>query len=115
WDRRRRMIAADLVRAAAVASLPFLERFGLAPLVAVALVLGAFAALFTPALHASLPALVGSDQDDLLATNGLMDTTARVARAVGPSVAAVLATRTSIVHLFPPHAPPFSPSPGAPP
>lgn len=106
WDRRRTMIIADLGRAAAVASLPLLARAGevhLVFLVGVGAVLGALDSLFRPALLASLPALVAhlpGQKRDLEATNSLMDSTARIARTLGPSIAALLATRISLVHFF---------------
>jgi MFS family permease len=101
-DRRRAMITADLVRAAALGALAFFAvrgALGLVPLIAVALVLGTFDALFTPALHASVPQLVGHP-GELQATNGLMDSTRRIARAVAPTLAGGVAALVSIGHFF---------------
>jgi hypothetical protein len=75
-----------------VAVLPVLAFFGrleLWHLAAVAAVVGALGSLFSPALQASLPALV-PDVVGLQAMNGLMDGTWRVALAVAPSLAGVL-------------------------
>jgi MFS transporter, DHA3 family, macrolide efflux protein len=106
WDRRRTMIVADLGRAAAVAALPLVARAGevhLVFLVGVGAVLGALDSLFRPALLASLPALVAhlpNKRRDLEATNSLMDATARIARTLGPSLAALLAAQVTLVHFF---------------
>src|ERR1051326_4312692 len=87
WNRRATMIAVDLVRAAAVGALSALALGGtvqLWHLVIVAVIVGSLSALFNPALQASLPAL--TDASTLLAANGLMDLTRRMARALGPSL-----------------------------
>jgi len=89
WDRQRTMAAVDLLRAATVAVLPILAWRGMLQLwhlAAVAVVVSGLGALFDPALQASLPALV-NDRQMLQATNGLMDMTRRLARAIGPSLA----------------------------
>jgi DHA3 family macrolide efflux protein-like MFS transporter len=102
FDRRWAMIVADLGRALAVAVLAAFAlrgKLGVAPLVAMALVLGAFDALFTPALLASVPALV-DHPGELQATNALIDATRRLARAIGPSLAGALAAVLSIGHFF---------------
>jgi MFS family permease len=101
-DRRRAMITADVVRAVALGSLAFYVvrgGLGLVPLVAVAVVLGTFDALFTPSLHASVPQLV-EHPGELQATNGLMDATRRIARIVAPSLAGGVAALVSIGHFF---------------
>lgn len=92
WDRQKTMAAVDLLRAAAVLVLPVLawrDALRLWHLGAVAVVVGGLGALFDPALQASLPALA-PDRQTLQATNGLMDLTRRLARAIGPSLAGVL-------------------------
>jgi DHA3 family macrolide efflux protein-like MFS transporter len=58
WNRRRVMIAMDILRALAVALLPILAFTGtlqLWHLVVVAVIVGSLGALFDPALQASLP------------------------------------------------------------
>ena len=93
FDRRWAMIAADLGRGLAVAALGIFAlrgALGMAPMVIAALVLGTFDAMFTPALLASIPALV-AHPGELQATNGLMDSTRRIARALGPSLAGAVA------------------------
>jgi MFS transporter, DHA3 family, macrolide efflux protein len=115
FDRRRSMIVADVVRAAAVAYLPIAASFGalgIRQLVLVAIVLGALDAVFVPALLASLPAIV-DDAEELQATNGLMDSTRRIARAVGPGLAGVVAARVSVPSFFTVDALSFAASAGA--
>ena len=102
WNRRTTMITVDLLRAAAVASLPILAQAGtlrLWRLAVVAIVVGGLGALFDPALQASLPALT-SDTQTLQAANGLMDVTRRLARVLGPSLAGLLITFLPLFHFF---------------
>jgi DHA3 family macrolide efflux protein-like MFS transporter len=102
WDRQKTMAAVDVLRAATVAILPVLAWRGMLQLwhlAAVAVVVSGLGALFDPALQASLPALV-SDRQMLQATNGLMDMTRRLARAIGPSLAGALVAVLSLSHFF---------------
>ncbi len=102
WDRRKTMATVDLLRAATVAVLPILAWRGMVQLwhlAAVAVVVSGLGALFDPALQASLPALV-ADRRMLQATNGLMDMTRRLARAIGPSLAGMLVALLSLTHFF---------------
>ncbi|GHO86815.1 MFS transporter [Dictyobacter formicarum] len=92
WDRRTVMVVVDIIRAGTVGVLTILALSGAIQfweLVAAAIVIGSLGSLFDPALQASLPALAG-DVPTLQATNGLMDVTARLARALGPSMAGLL-------------------------
>ncbi len=102
WNRRTTMIVVDLVRAAAVAVLPVVAWTGTLQLwhmAAVAVVIGAMGSLFDPALQASLPSLAGNERT-LQATNGLMDITRRLARAIGPSLAGVLVAVLPVSQFF---------------
>jgi MFS transporter, DHA3 family, macrolide efflux protein len=102
WNRRITMIVVDVLRAMAVGILPVLALTGtlqLWHLVVVAVIVGSLSALFDPALQASLPALAGNAQI-LQATNGLMDVTRRLARALGPSLAGVLIIFLPLAHFF---------------
>jgi DHA3 family macrolide efflux protein-like MFS transporter len=102
FDRRWAMIIADLGRALTVAILGLTAlrgALGVVPMVVAALVLGTFDAMFTPALLASIPALV-AHPGELQATNGLMDATRRIARAVGPSLAGAVAAVVSVGSFF---------------
>ena len=92
WNRRLVMVTVDVLRAVTVALMAILALTGLLQfwyLVIAAIVIGALGSLFDPALQASLPALSG-DVKTLQAVNGLMDVTARLARALGPSMAGLL-------------------------
>ncbi|MFC4590266.1 MFS transporter [Sphaerisporangium corydalis] len=85
--RRKRpvMIAMDLVRFAALVSVPAAYVFGrlsFAQLLAVAVVVGAADIAFTAASGAALKALVPSE--DLLVANGRFEATAWTATALGP-------------------------------
>lgn len=102
WNRRTTMIVVDLLRGIAVATLPVLALLGILQLwilIVVAAVVGSAGALFTPALQASLPALAG-DTQTLQATNGLMDVTRRLARALGPGLVGILITWIPLFHFF---------------
>lgn len=102
WNRRTTMVVVDVLRAMAVATLPFVALAGTLPLwylVIVAVIVGSLGALFDPALQASLPALTG-DTQTLQATNGLMDVTRRLARMLGPSLAGVLIAFIPLTHFF---------------
>ena len=102
WDRRRTMIAADLVRVAAVATLAVAGAFGpvaLWHLALVAAVLGAFDSLFAPALQASLPALA-PDPGTLQRANALLNVNHRLALVLGPSLTGVLLALMPISGFF---------------
>lgn len=102
WDRRRTMIAVDLIRAVAVLTLPLAALWGnltVPHLALVAAVLGAVGALFDPALQASLPGLTREVQT-LQAMNGLLDITPRMARIIGPALAGLLIAMMPLSHLF---------------
>ena len=103
WNRRVTMIVADLVRAAALllvvvgwamAGAPSGWLLGLA-----VVVLSLAEGFFNPALQVILPALA-PDRDLLMATNGLMDSTDRLARLVGPGMVSMLGTLVAPIHLF---------------
>lgn len=102
WDRRRTMVGVDAVRAA-VALVPvaafYAGRGGLPALALVAVVLSGLGAFFDPALQATLPE-VSPDPATLQAATGLMGTTVRLARAVGPAVVGALGAFVPTVHFF---------------
>jgi MFS family permease len=103
WNRRVSMILVDIIRALVVLVLPVLALNGLLQfwhLAVVSFIIGAVGSLFDPALQASLPALTGGDEGTLQATNGLMDITQRLARLIGPSLAALLVVFMPLAHLF---------------
>ncbi len=102
WDRRRTMIGVDAVRAA-VALVPvaayFMGRVSLPLLTAVAVTLSGLGAFFDPALQATLPD-AAPDPETLQAATGLMGTTVRLARAVGPGLVGVLGAFVATIHFF---------------
>ena len=85
----RVMLAADLLRAAALGGLALAWIAGGTPpawaLFATILALGAGLAAFRPAMQAALPVLAG-EREMLPAANALMDTTERLARLAGPGL-----------------------------
>jgi len=91
WDRRRTMIAADLVRAAVLIPVAVMGLRGDLPLgvlVAAAFVLTAAASYFAPAYGALLPALV--ERGNVQAANGLVRATADALSVTGWALAALL-------------------------
>jgi MFS family permease len=102
WNRRRTLILVDAARALAVAPLPVLaltSSLHLWHLLLVIVVVETLGALFDPALQASLPLLAG-DPQTLYAANGLMTTTYRLARMLGPGMAGLLLLILPLAHFF---------------
>lgn len=102
WDRRRVLIASDLIRAVLTMIIPALLWSGhlhLWHLAAVGAGVGALNSLFDPALQASLPVLSGTDAR-LQAATALMDSTKRVARVVGPGLTGALLALIPMPHFF---------------
>ena len=97
YDRRRLMIATDLVRAAVVAVAPLLLAFGvlnLTLLVAAAALLSLIGAPFAPARNAIVPQIVPAER--LLEANGLLQVAFRAAFFVGPLLLAPLLAIASL-------------------
>jgi MFS family permease len=91
WSRRRVAIASDLVRAVAFVAVAFADDVGAT--IALALMAGAGAGMFTPAALAALPSLV--DQERLAPATALYGALTDVGRTVGPAIAAVGLALTS--------------------
>jgi MFS family permease len=89
-SRKRLMIASDVLRALAVASLLVTRTPSLAQLYAVAFLLGVFGALFQPSFQASLPNLV--PRQSLVAANAVVSTTFHIAVMAGPLLGGALVT-----------------------
>ncbi|QFZ21334.1 MFS transporter [Saccharothrix syringae] len=90
WDRRRVMVAADLVRAGAVAGLLFVRAPGDLWLVYVALVVESTGTvLFRPAVQAHTPVVVGTGPS-LSGANAVNSLTDGVARLVGAPLGGAL-------------------------
>jgi MFS transporter, DHA3 family, macrolide efflux protein len=102
WDHRRAMIGVDALRALLVL-LPvaafYLGGVTLPVLLATALGLSSLSAFFDPALQATLPD-VSPDLETLEAATGLMGTTVRLARAVGPALVGLLGPLLPTIHFF---------------
>ncbi len=90
-NKRRILIAADLIRAGAVASLTVSWAIGLlsvAQLIVVGAVVGACSALFAITDNAYLPALIGKEQ--LAEGNAKIEATEAIAEITGPASAGLL-------------------------
>ena len=102
WDHRRALIALDVTRALTVFSLPVLHAAGsleLWHLIFVSVLLAAQSTIFDPALQASLPGLI-KGKEDIVAMNGLMDGTRRLALALAPSLAGALVAVLPLPQFF---------------
>lgn len=93
-SRRRLMIVAETIRAAAFAWLPIAAWFGvlgIADLIAAALMVGAAGLVFDVAAQSHLPALVPVTRQ-LPVANGRLETSTALAALAGPAVGGVLLT-----------------------
>ena len=84
WSRRRLAILSDVVRAVAFIAVAFVG--GIWAIVALALLAGAGAGLFTPTILAALPSLV--EEERLPAATSLYGALTDAGRALGPAIAA---------------------------
>lgn len=85
-DKRRTMLAADLLRAVLVLSVPFVAEYSIVAVYAIALAVATVALFFEPAKLSLIPRLVGEDQ--LMAANSLDSATVSAAELVGLAFAA---------------------------
>lgn len=102
WHPRVTMIAADVVRAAAVLALPVAQMLGgVAPslLVGVAFVVGLMTGCFEPTLQAALTPLA-SELGLRHAANGLFDATRRLARIAGPALVFLIHHAVPAIYFF---------------
>jgi DHA3 family macrolide efflux protein-like MFS transporter len=101
-DHRKVMIASDLARAVVVLLLPVINQFlplNVALLLTAVIVVSSLSALFQPAMSGLLPQLL-PDRDLLQASNGLMETTSRLARVMGPGLVGLLSRFVPLIHYF---------------
>lgn len=101
-DHRKVMIFSDVFRGMAVLALPVVAYFDLLsiwPVIVVTIVVSSLTAFFTPALAALLPELT-KDVGLLQTTNGLMETTGRFARIIGPGMVGLLSRQIPLIHYF---------------
>lgn len=102
WDPLKTMIRVDLLRAIIVLTpviYSFFSPVPLALLAVVAITLSGLGAFFDPALQSTLPKFSPS-REVLQATTGLMMTTIRLARMVGPAIIGFLAGILPPIHFF---------------
>lgn len=101
-NSRKAMMGADCARAVSLLIIPVVAMVWgtqLWTLFVVAALVWSFRAVQSTALQTLLPRLAPSD-DDLLAMNGLIDTTKRLARIMGPGAAGVIALVAPIEQFF---------------
>ncbi len=101
WNRRRTMIAADLVRAAVLLTAAVAGMAGELPLwalVPVGFALSTATSYFTPAFGAFLPSLVG--RENVQRANALVSATSNVLNVSGWALAALLLSFVSVGSFF---------------
>jgi MFS transporter, DHA3 family, macrolide efflux protein len=89
WDRRRVMLAADLVRVPMVLSIPFLARVDLLWVYVMAFLLTSVGLFFKPAKDATIPNIV-PEEDGLMKANSLSSATDTLVDVLGYPLAGVL-------------------------
>ena len=95
WDRRRTMIACDLVRAALVLAVPLAFEIHIGLVYAIAFALATVTLLFRPAKTAVIPAVVGDR--DLVAANSALSVPETAADLIGFPIAGLIVTALSSV------------------
>src|SRR5262249_13374883 len=103
WDSFRTMIWVDILRGlivlVPVATAVVLHATSLPVLLIVAVLISALGAFFDPALVTMVPRFA-HDVDSLQAANGLMSTTYRLGRALGPGIVGLLTLIMPHIHFF---------------
>lgn len=102
WSPYRTMIGVDLLRSLITLTpvvLYYTDHQSFTALVISSVLLAGIGAFFEPAMQATLP-LISKDTATLKAANGLMSTTLRLARVMGPAIIGLLSTVFSTVHFF---------------
>jgi MFS transporter, DHA3 family, macrolide efflux protein len=95
WDRRRTMIACDVVRAALVLAVPVAFEIHIGLVYAIAFLLATVTLLFRPAKTAVIPSVVGDR--DLVAANSALSVPETAADLIGFPVAGMIVTALSAV------------------
>lgn len=90
WDRRRLMVAVNVVLALAVLPLLAIDALGLWVAYAVLLLTSSLEQLFSPAETALLPNLLENPDDDLITANALNGMNNQLARLIGPAVGGII-------------------------
>jgi MFS family permease len=88
WDRRRTMIAADVIRAGLVIAIPFVAPIGIWAVYVLAFSSATVSLFFEPSRMALVPSVV--EQDELMAANALDLSTSSVAELLGIGFAGAL-------------------------
>ena len=102
WSPYRTMIGVDLARAVITLTpviLFYLHRPSFAALVVSSIALSGLGAFFEPASQSVLP-VAAEDVQTLKAANGLMSTTVRLARVMGPALIGALSAFVQTIHFF---------------
>jgi DHA3 family macrolide efflux protein-like MFS transporter len=102
WSPYRTMIGVDLFRAVITLTpvfLFFIHRPSFTALVVSSVILSGLGAFFEPALQAARP-IAARDAQTLKAANGLMSTTLRLARVMGPAIIGLLSVFMQTIHFF---------------
>jgi MFS transporter, DHA3 family, macrolide efflux protein len=102
WDARRTMITVDVLRGIAVLAIP-VSIWGigvnLPTIVFLSIIISGLTAFFDPSLKALLPSMI-EDRDELHAANGLMETTGRLGRIIGPGLIGIIGNAIPLVQYF---------------
>jgi MFS transporter, DHA3 family, macrolide efflux protein len=88
WDRRRTMIAADLIRAALVLTIPLAFNVNIALVYLVAFLVATVSLLFRPSKDALIPQIV--DRQDLIPANSATSVTETLADLIGYPLAGLM-------------------------
>lgn len=102
WNPRRTMISVDLIRACIVLIPVIISFFMPNPLFVLwimAFALSGLSAFFDPATQGMIPVLAKTPEM-MQATNGLMSTTIRMARMIGPAIVGLLSAFIPMIHFF---------------
>jgi MFS family permease len=90
WDRRRLMIAVNLIQALSVLPLLLVDQLGLWVVYAVLVTESSVSQLFRPAQVALVPSLLRGGQQELLTANAVTGVSHHLARLIGPAVGGVI-------------------------
>ena len=90
WDRRRLMIAVNLVQALIILPLLLVGQLGLWVIYLVLVLESSVSQLFQPAKVALMPSLLTGGRDELLTANALSGVGQHLSRLIGPAVGGVI-------------------------
>jgi Bacterial protein of unknown function (DUF894). len=90
WDRRRLMVAVNLLQAASLLPLLLVSELGLWVAYAVLVVESSLSQLFNPAQVALVPALLSGGEEQLVTANALTGVGRHLARLIGPAIGGVV-------------------------